>query len=324
MRLTTTGHADRQSFAMEHLSSGLASAILVLTLILCFELDRISGSAPVQHLYYVPIIFAALRFGTGGALTLAGAATVLYHVANPHLFSFRYEEADIVQIALFVAVGVVSAKLTDDGRRLHQLASTDDLTGLHNLRSFEARFNAMVRIARETKAPLAVLVLDVDELKSLNDVHGHLAGAEAVRMVGHLIAARLPVGAVACRYGGDEFVVALPNYPHLQAIDFARELRSAVNAVAPVLAGIQFPPGRLSVSIGVAYGREATATRDQDRVMDEARGEALFRAADTALYAAKAGGRNRVCVRSADTDLVAPMSREGPVRHIRGGRSVTT
>ena len=79
---------------------------------------------------------------------------------------------------------------------------TDDLTGLHNLRSFEERLRIMVRVARETKTPLSLLVLDLDRLKSLNDVHGHLAGAEAVRTLGEVLAARLPRESTACRYGG--------------------------------------------------------------------------------------------------------------------------
>src|SRR4029079_15874255 len=129
-----------------------------------------------------------------------------------------------IQIVLFVAVGSVAARLANDSRRLHQLAMNDDLTGLHNLRSFEARFIAMIREPRETNAPLSVLMLDVDKLKALNDAHGHLTGAEAVRTVGHYLAARLGERDIACRYGGDEFVVALPGYPVSRAAELGRDL----------------------------------------------------------------------------------------------------
>ena len=81
------------------------------------------------------------------------SAIVLYHVANPHLLTFRYGEADLVQIALFLAVGTITAKLTQDADRLRRLAMTDDLTGLHNLRSFEARLVTMVRASRASRAP---------------------------------------------------------------------------------------------------------------------------------------------------------------------------
>jgi integral membrane sensor domain MASE1 len=79
--------------------------IVVAGIALVFELDRRTGSAPIQHLYYLPILFAAVRFRMRGGLTAAVAAIVLYHVANPHLLTFRYEESDIVQVALFLLVG---------------------------------------------------------------------------------------------------------------------------------------------------------------------------------------------------------------------------
>ena len=117
------------------------------------------------------------------------------------MLTFRYEESDLIQIVLFLAVGVTTARFTDDADRLRRIALTDDLTGLHNLRSFEMRLLAMVRASRAGRTPLALLVLDVDRLKSLNDRYGHLAGAEAVRAVGHIIGQRLPSDAVGCRYG---------------------------------------------------------------------------------------------------------------------------
>jgi diguanylate cyclase (GGDEF)-like protein len=273
-----------------------ASAWLVVTgtLALIFVVDRGTGLAPFQHLYYLPIIFASVRFGYGGSATAGAAAVFLYHLANPHVLTLRYEESDLVQMALFVAVGVASAKLANDSRRLHRLALTDDLTGLHNLRSFEARLRMLVRASRQRSAPLALLVLDLDRLKSLNDTHGHLAGAEAVRTVGHLIATRVPQDAVACRYGGDEFVIALPQCDEAQARVIADDLRHAVNTCVPVLAGASFPAGTLSISVGIACRLFEPRAPSKDRAVDEAEGEELFRAADAALYAAKSSGRNRV------------------------------
>src|SRR6185436_8524018 len=81
----------------------LLAAIVIELLCLVFAVDRATGSAPLQHLYYVPILFAGLWFRRWGSLMAAGAAIVLYHLANPHLLSFRYEESDVVQMALFVA-----------------------------------------------------------------------------------------------------------------------------------------------------------------------------------------------------------------------------
>ncbi len=273
----------------------LLSAIVIGSLGVVFALDRATGSAPVQHLYYVPIILAGLWFRRWGSLIAAGAAIVLYHLANPHLQSFRYNELDLLQIALFIAVGLVTSRLVQDAQRLRALASIDDLTGLHNLRSFEAHLASIVNAARATATPVSLLVLDVDRLKSLNDRYGHLAGSEAVREVGRIIAETVPDNAVACRYGGDEFVIALPGRDESRAKQIAGSLRHRVHAVAPTLAGIAFPAGTLSISVGVASRMLFRGVR-RSPGGDVEGGEALFRAADAALYVAKNCGRNAVSV----------------------------
>lgn len=259
---------------------------------LVFVLDRATGLPHVQHLYYVPVIFTAIRFGTLGGAGSAALAILLYHLANPQQLTWPYEESDILQMAVFIAAGIVAAKLAGDARRLHQLAMTDDLTGLHNLRLFEIELRAMMRAARATRTPLSILVLDVDRLKSLNDEHGHLVGAEAVRTVGHIIAEHIPDDAVACRYGGDEFVIAMPRSAP-EAGGLADDLRRAVVGRAPVLDGIQFPERTLSISVGLA-SRSFDHVYADYQTPEDSESEALFRAADTALYAAKNGGRNRV------------------------------
>ena len=187
MRLTTaTARTDvpvSQSPAWE------AAAAIAFALAAIFLIDSRTDRAPVQHLYYLPIILAGTRFTMRGGVLAALAAVILYHVANPHLLSWHYGESDAVQVALFLAVGIVTAKLTSDNRRLHHLATTDDLTGLHNLRSFEAALSRMVRAADLAGSPVSLLVADVDHLKSLNDQYGHLTGAEGVRTVGESLAA---------------------------------------------------------------------------------------------------------------------------------------
>jgi len=296
VRLTSADSGGvRRTSTTPVLSPTWSIAVLIAALLLIFELDRSTGSSPVQHLYYLPLIFAGIRFGMGGSLVAVLVAVFLYHLANPHLFTFQYGESDFVQIALFVAVSFVTAKLARDARRLHSLAMTDDLSGLHNLRSFETRLGAIMRASRETREPVSMFVLDLDRLKNLNDKYGHLVGAEAVRVVGHIIAATLPAAAVACRYGGDEFVAVLPRCSEFDAKRIADDLRENVAAAAPVLAGHRFPSGTLSISIGVAcHSPDRVAAQYGGR--DDESGEVLFRAADSALYHAKNSGRNRVSV----------------------------
>jgi len=268
-------------------------------LLAVFQIDWATGSAPFQHLYYMPVIVAALRFGRRGAWVSALSAVVLYHLANPSLLLLAHERSDVVQIVGFFGVGAVTAWLKEDARHQEAIAGTDDLTGRHNLRGFEHRLRSAVRDARETGRPLSLLVADLDGLKALNDVHGHLAGAEAVRTVGHTIAAHVPPKAFACRYGGDEFVIALPGQPASVAGDTACAILRAVWTTAPTLAGIAFPPGSLSVSIGVvSWCGDSTGLPGEANPDDVLVGEALFRAADAALYQAERAGRGSVSVAS--------------------------
>jgi diguanylate cyclase (GGDEF)-like protein len=295
MRLTTS---PRQTggggLTGQRISRPLAVGGVAVGLALTFVLDRGTGSAPVQHLYYLPIILAAFTLRWIGGLAASVAAIVLYHLANPALLTFGYREPDLVQMGLFVAVGVVTSWLTANARRLHAMAMTDDLTGLHNLRSFEGELTGLIHAMRATGGPISLMVLDLDRLKSLNDTHGHLSGAEAVRTVGQILGSRLPPDAVACRYGGDEFVIAIPRRSDSEVLAIAERLCRAVNESAPTLAGKRFLAGTLSISVGVAC-RTWTVDRP-DRPSDERAGESLFRAADAALYAAKSRGRNQVFV----------------------------
>ena len=265
-----------------------------------------SAEAPVQHLYYVPIVLAAVRFGRRAGLVVAMAAIVLYHLAKPVPLAWPSGESDVVQIVLFIAIAIVTARLADDARRLRRLAATDDLTGLHNLRSFEPRLDAMVRACRAAAVPMAMLVLDLDRLKSLNDTHGHRAGGEAVRTLGHLLSVRLPANAVACRFGGDEFVVSIPECAPVRAESVADDIRRAIKALAPDLAGQSFPAGTLSVSVGVACLSFAiSGAASSPGASDADIGEALFRAADRSLYSAKKHGRDRVNVVTLSAAAVA-------------------
>jgi diguanylate cyclase (GGDEF)-like protein len=293
MELVTSRLSDRHTASGGPQSSKPSSLILLIAaLAATFALDRATDAAPVQHLYYVPIVFAALRFGSRGGSFVATIAIVLYHMANKRGIARHYGESDIIQILLFVAAGLISAKLFRDARRLKVLATTDDLTGLHNLRSFEENFSKM----HNTNTPLSLLVLDLDHLKDLNDSCGHLCGAEAVRTVGHIIAAQIPADAVACRYGGDEFAVLLPTCSIATAEEVASSIRAAVHAVAPRLGGRLMPAGLLSVSVGVAGRPARKPGASTEREAERFEAEALFRAADRALYSAKGGGRNRVSI----------------------------
>ena len=284
-------------------SQPLLIILVLVSLGLIYKLDQSTGAAPIQHLYYLPIVIAGLWLPRHAGFIAGLAAVVLYHLANPILLASRYRESDILEIVLFVGVGVVAAKLADDRRQLHRLSVTDDLTGLYNLRGFDAMLMPIIRIASQAGTPVTLVVLDVDRLKSINDTHGHRAGADAVRSVGQIVGAWLPDGAFGCRFGGDEFVVALPGHDVPAASGTAETLRAAVHASAPVLAGVPFAPGTLSISMGLACRtRFDGPSYGPDTYAEMA--ESLFHAADQALYVAKTAGRNQIHSVSVDAEPV--------------------
>ena len=293
MRITHSRHTQPSLLAR---LSALATVPCLLTLAAglgaVFLLDHATDEAPIQHLYYLPLVFAALRFGATGGLVTASFAILLYHLANTQLLALPYAHADILQMLLFAGIPLITAKLANDARRLRQLASTDDLTGLSNLRAFEYELAELIRQARRHKGTVSMLVIDVDRLKSLNDRYGHLTGADAVRTVGRIIAEVVPPAAASCRYGGDEFAIAVP-CGSADARALAQSILDRVNQTAPVLAGRAMPAATLSVSVGVATLHATDATLDGSEVDEGAR---LFQAADQALYSAKEGGRARTAV----------------------------
>lgn len=161
-----------------------------------------------------------------------------------------------------------------------QLLHNDDLTGLLLRRRFDAELSVLITQAAGAGEPLSLLAMDLDGIKAINDQHGHLFGAYTIAETGKLIGRMLPESGIACRFGGDEFIVALARHDLDQARKVAEDIRAAVSVHPYAFESIALRP---SLSIGVAqYPKHA------------ADAEALFRAADAALYAAKRNGKNRV------------------------------
>jgi two-component system, cell cycle response regulator len=162
-----------------------------------------------------------------------------------------------------------------------EMAITDQLTGLHNRRYMSRHLDNLVANAGKNHKPLAFVIMDIDYFKSVNDTYGHDIGDEVLKEFASRIAANVRGIDLACRYGGEEFVVVMPGSNPDEAIAAAERLRASVEAMT--FAPEQGRLCRLSVSIGVACGGNGTDTP-----------EALLHCADVALYAAKHAGRNRV------------------------------
>jgi diguanylate cyclase (GGDEF)-like protein len=165
-------------------------------------------------------------------------------------------------------------------------ASTDDLTGLYNHRFLVDSLDQQVALAERLGAPLAILMLDIDHFKLLNDTHGHQAGDLALTTFARTLVGNVRRADLAARYGGEEFVVVMPNTSAAEAFMVAEKIRLAVAATDVTLPGGM--PVRLGVSIGVAAFPENARSAGE-----------LFSLADAALYRAKRTGRQRTCVAGA-------------------------
>ena len=172
-------------------------------------------------------------------------------------------------------------KLTAQKEHFRALAQTDGLTGLPNFRSFHARLEEEVSRAHRYGHPLACAMVDLDGLKEINDKLGHAAGNRAIVALADAVREELRDTDFAARYGGDEFVVLLPQTNETQGAQFAERLRRRLVEVSQD-AGL---PVRGSIGVAAVNAGELDSA-------DAA--EDLLRRADEALYRAKRSGRDRV------------------------------
>jgi len=160
-------------------------------------------------------------------------------------------------------------------RELREQAIRDPLTGLFNRRYLEETLAREVARATRGRSTLGVVMLDLDKFKLLNDTLGHTAGDAALREIGHLLRENVRAGDVACRYGGDEFIVVMPD----------TNLENAGRKAQVLLELFKRAPPGLESSMGVvAYPAHGAMGGD------------LLKAADAALYRAKQGGGNRIVI----------------------------
>ncbi|MBV8527373.1 MAG: diguanylate cyclase [Candidatus Dormibacteraeota bacterium] len=166
-------------------------------------------------------------------------------------------------------------------------ASTDDLTGLYNHRFLVDYLGQQVALAERLNAPLAVLMLDIDFFKKLNDTHGHQAGDAALAAFAQTLLHSVRTSDLAARYGGEEFAVVMYNTGSSEARLVAEKIRKAVSQTI-----IELPDhSRLAVTVsigGAAFPEDTSSARE------------LLALADEALYRAKGGGRDRTCMVSDD------------------------
>lgn len=184
---------------------------------------------------------------------------------------------------VFSIAGFVAGRRADHLRRrkafYHELAEHDSLTGLHNSGAFTDRYRRALERAVAAREPIAIILIDVDQLKTINDAFGHSAGSEALVHVADALRHSKRAADVAARWGGDEFAILLEGADEAAAMRVAERLIAYVRN-SPVLLERATVP--VSVTVGICTAAQPSASTD------------LFAAADRALLAGKAHGRNTI------------------------------
>ena len=188
------------------------------------------------------------------------------------------EERTVKTLTEHLALAIANLNLRET---LRTQAIRDPLTGLFNRRYMEESFEREFRRAVRKEVPLAILMIDIDHFKRLNDTFGHEAGDAVLRELAKLFRAHLRAEDIASRYGGEEFMLILPETDLVAASECAKRLIEAIHAMQVQHYGQTLRD--ITLSVGLACFPQHSNTED-----------ALMRAADGALYRAKEKGRDRI------------------------------
>lgn len=271
-------------------------AMMALTAVAVWFTGKVDS--PLLSLFLLVIIFSALTLGK--LITLLEVLLIAsfyllaaYHSDGTDIYRYASFSQIMLRFAPFVLVAYVTSLLAADfgfARAVsEQLAGTDELTGLPNMRGFRLALGHRLHAARHGNATFAVMMIDVDNLKTINDRHGHETGNRVIRAVAEAIRRSLRTSDIAARYGGDEFVALL-----LQGTE--QSTREAGQRILRQVSSGLIETGNGSVDVSVSIGFALFSDRATDA-------EGLIEQADQALYASKQNGRNQV---TSFADLQAP------------------
>jgi diguanylate cyclase (GGDEF)-like protein/PAS domain S-box-containing protein len=202
----------------------------------------------------------------------------LYEAARKEIIERREAQENLQQTNQELQVQLQRVESLQE--ELREQAIRDSLTGLFNRRYLDESFSKKINGMKKTESSLAVIMLDIDHFKSFNDTYGHSAGDELLAMLGELLRNQTRQSDVACRYGGEEFVILLPDTSLEVATKRAEEIRHSFESIRVSFEGKSL---KSTISIGISIYPDHG---DQP--------EALIIQADQALYQAKSSGRNRV------------------------------
>jgi diguanylate cyclase (GGDEF)-like protein len=259
-----------RGFPVQSASARLALGAAVMVAFITAVAGLTGGPAsPMVNLYLLPIVIAAMTLPRMGAVVIFTAVLLAFlslvaaegplppaGVLLTRLIGTLGPWALVAYLTQSLAVSILSAQ-----RRIEEMAERDGLTGLLNLRTFKAVLQREHGLrARDARGAYALLVVDLDDLKSLNDEHGHQAGNRAITAVASAIQRAIRSSDLAARHGGDEFAVFLPEATAEVAETVAKRIRNHVySSLFPVGERLQ----RITASVGAAsYPRDGSDPAD--------------------------------------------------------------
>lgn len=276
--------ADRLMRTSEHPAAWVALAWSILPLLLADAVITTGGaSSPVLMWFALPAVTLGVRFEPRGIVVGTAYIVALLllstYALDPATASAHHKEV-IAAVALVLSTVILSGALVESDRAHRRRSTLDPLTGLFNRNALEQR---LAELDGEPCNPAeglshALLLCDLDHFKRVNDQLGHAVGDAVLQDVAYTMRATLRAGDSIYRIGGEEILVVLPGADEGDAVEIAERLRQEVRLRRPVGVAV-------TVSVGVAVSRPATVDTDD-----------LVERADSALYAAKAGGRDAVVV----------------------------
>lgn len=216
-----------------------------------------------------------------------GKLLVLRDITQNHRDQLQIEQANI---NLSLKLEQIQALQT----QLKEQAIRDGLTGLFNRRYFEESLPAEITKAQRAGSSLSIVLMDIDYFKKVNDTYGHLAGDEALRVFAALLRQHIRKSDIACRYGGEEFILAMPDMPLVEAYQRAENIRRAFKSIKIEFDGLSFSA---TISMGLGAYPDYAGTQQE-----------LLKRIDQALYVAKANGRDRIEVANEKTVLISKFS----------------
>jgi len=201
---------------------------------------------------------------------------MIFASENKHFFT-TYEAEILEVLGNQVSVAIDNARMY---QQVEAMAVTDGLTQLYNHRKFQEILDSEFRRAQRYNTFLSILLIDIDRFKSINDTKGHPVGDEVLKKIAGLIRRFIRETDFPCRYGGEEFVLVLPNTSTKEAVTIAERIRKSVEKSTFILNNKE----ELNITISIGIASYPADTKEKQELVDKA---------DKALYFAKESGRNQ-------------------------------